>query len=122
MGRGPYPFKGELRQGYAVVSVARAFTGGLGTWVPTAEWGWKSRPQKEAGGLDTVSPSISEGWGSPAFWHSGRSKPGPHSCPKGRSCLSGDLPMGTEWAGVPGAGILHIECSTFHSIIYQDLE
>ena len=23
---------------------------------------------------------------------------------------------------VPGAGILHIECSTFHSIIFQDLE
>ena len=25
-------------------------------------------------------------------------------------------------ARVPGAGILHIECSTFHSIIFQDLE
>lgn len=43
VGRGPYPFKGELRQGYAVVSVARAFTGGLVTRVPTAEWGWKSQ-------------------------------------------------------------------------------
>ena len=25
-------------------------------------------------------------------------------------------------AVVPGAGILHIECSIFHSIIFQDLE
>ena len=25
-------------------------------------------------------------------------------------------------AALPGAGILHIECSTFHSIIFQDLE
>ena len=24
--------------------------------------------------------------------------------------------------GVPGAGILHIECRTFHSINFQDLE
>ena len=27
-----------------------------------------------------------------------------------------------EGALLPGAGILHIECSSFHSIIFQDLE
>ena len=27
-----------------------------------------------------------------------------------------------SYAQLPGAGILHIECSTFHSIIFQDLE
>ena len=29
---------------------------------------------------------------------------------------------GEKESYMPGAGILHIECSTFHSIIFQDLE
>ena len=30
--------------------------------------------------------------------------------------------QGTRFSVLPGTGILHIECSTSHSIIFQDLE
>ena len=42
----------------------------------------------------------------------------PHS-----SIFTWKIPWTEKPGGLlPGAGILHIECSTFHSIIFQDLE
>ena len=67
MGRGPYPFKGEPRQGYAVVSVARAFTGGLVTWVPTAEWGWKSQAPEGSWWSGHSEPLYQGGMGEPCI-------------------------------------------------------